>query len=155
MQGNLANPFVSAAVRVLMAELGSEVAEQERRAEDAPLTGGDVTIMVGITGGVKGLMALAMSNETAGAIAGVMMGEPVAQLDEMSKSAVAELGNMIAGLASVELEQEGYPSNITPPSVVTGKETAISTTPGVGRVVVPLATSFGDIAIHVSLRIAA
>lgn len=154
MQGNLADPFVTAAVRILTAELGSEVAEHERSAENAPLLGSDVTIMIGITGGVKGLLALAMSNETAGAIAGFMMGEPVAQLDEMGKSAVAELGNMIAGLATVELEKVGYASNITPPSVVTGKETEISTGAG-GRVVVPLSTGFGHIAIHVALKVAA
>ncbi|HYF76242.1 MAG TPA: chemotaxis protein CheX [Symbiobacteriaceae bacterium] len=155
MQGKLADPFVTAAVRVLTLELGSEVAQHDRSAEEAPLAGSDVTVMIGITGGVKGLMALSMSTETAGAIAGFMMGGPAAQLDEMGKSAVAELGNMIAGLATVELEQEGYPSNITPPSVVTGKETEISTGVGVGRVVAPLTTTFGHIAIHVALKVAA
>ncbi|MDF2627645.1 MAG: cheX1 [Symbiobacteriaceae bacterium] len=155
MQTNLADPFVSAAVRILTAELGSEVARQERRNEDEPILGGDVTIMVGITGDVKGLVALAMSMETAGAIAGAMMGGPGAELDEIGKSCVAELGNMIAGMATVELEQEGYPSNITPPSVVTGRSMTISTGVGGGRVVFPLTTSFGHIALHVSLKLAA
>lgn len=153
-QEMLAEPFVAAAVQVLQSELGGEIARDGLVAVGAGALSGDVAVLVGVTGGLKGMIALSMPNETALAIAGTMMGEPVTVLDEISRSAVAELGNMVAGLATIRLEQMGYDSNITPPSVVTGQNTEISTA-GFERVMMVLATSFGALSIHVALKEAA
>lgn len=150
-EGELADPFVAAAVRVLTVELGSEVQRHNQSVEAEPLRGGEVTVMVGVTGSLKGLVALVMPLTTAAAVAGAMMGEAITELDDMAKSAVAELGNMMAGLATVQLEGYGYNSNITPPSIVTGKDAVISTHIGAKRIVVPLSTTFGGIAVHVML----
>ena len=147
----LADPFVAAAMQVLDTELGGEMSRKASVARQAGALGADVAVLVGVTGGVRGVIALTMPTETALAIAGIMMGEPVPALDEISRSAVAELGNMVAGLATVKLEQVGYVSNITPPSLVTGHNTEISTV-GTERVVTVLVTSFGELSVHVALK---
>ena len=37
-----------------------------------------------------------------------MMGEPVTELDDLGRSAIGELGNMITGQAAIMLEEAGY-----------------------------------------------
>lgn len=148
-----AEAFVMATVQVLKTELGSQV-ERSASMESSLASRGDISVLVGVTGGLRGTMVLSMSQEAARLVIGAMIGEPAGEMDEMGKSAVAELGNMIAGLATVQLEQRGFQSDITPPSVVTGQNTAISTS-GTEAVVVPLSTSFGLISLHVALKEAA
>jgi chemotaxis protein CheX len=146
----LVSPFAGAAVRVLRTELGVEASAQAQRVESAPIRGSEVLVLVGVTGDVRGQFVLSMSAQTAMGVVGVMMGESVSELDEMGQSAVAELGNMIAGLATVELEQLGVQANITPPSLVTGRGAELSVR-GACLVAVPLTTSLGEIMVHVAL----
>ena len=53
----------------------------------------------------------------------VMMGMPVTALDDMSISAISELGNMIMGNAATIFSTKGYVIDITPPSVCHGDMT--------------------------------
>ena len=53
-------------------------------------------------------------------IAGKMMMMPVQQLDEISTSAICELGNMIMGNASTVFSVEGIGIDITPPTMCKG-----------------------------------
>ena len=53
----------------------------------------------------------------------MMMGMPVTALDDMSISAISELGNMIMGNAATIFSTKGYVIDITPPSVCHGDMT--------------------------------
>jgi chemotaxis protein CheX len=66
-----------------------------------------------------------------------MFGMEVLALDEMSKSAIAELGNMIMGNVSTEFYNEGIKIDITPPTVLVGSDINISTK-GIQTVCVPI-----------------
>ena len=82
----------------------------------------EVVVSIGFTGDIKGNIILGLSENSAKAIASkMMMGMPVNALDEMAVSAIGELGNMLAGSIAMGLEKLGYKINITPPSVVYGK----------------------------------
>lgn len=151
MKAEFVNPFVTAAYQVLQTETKCEVTKGNVTLQDSPLVSDEVTVLIGVVGRAQGLVLYGMSEKTAKAVVGAMTGEAVPVFDSMAESAVAELGNVITGLASGELEKAGYPCKIAPPSVVVGKGTSISTL-NIKRLVIPLQTRMGEIAVHVALR---
>jgi CheY-specific phosphatase CheX len=62
------------------------------------------------------------------------------------------MGNLIAGGACVELEKIGLRADITPPTIMIGSKSRISTL-GVERFVVPLATKHGAVNLHVAVDV--
>jgi chemotaxis protein CheX len=151
VKAEFVNPFVTSASDVLRKEAQSEVIKGTVSLQNTPLVSDEVTVLIGVVGRAQGLVLYGMSEKTAKAIVSTMMGEQVAVFDPTAESAVAELGNVITGRASGELEQAGYPCKIAPPSVVVGKNTSISTL-SIQRLVIPLTTRHGDITVHVALR---
>lgn len=150
MKTDFVNPFVSAAFQTIEAELGTKVERGELSIQESYYTANDVTVVIGVTGAVRGTVLYGVSNTTAKKIVGAMMGQRVVILDSLAESALAELGNVIAGLASGELERRGYPCTISPPAVILGKGTIISTL-NLKRLVVPLLTEYGELEISLSL----
>ncbi|WP_372997506.1 chemotaxis protein CheX [Lutispora sp.] len=61
---------------------------------------------------------------------------PVEELNEISKSAISEMGNMIMGNASTILAERNINIDITPPSLLTGEQIEISSK--VSTIVIPL-----------------
>jgi chemotaxis protein CheX len=151
MKAQLINPFITAANEVLSKEANVSV---ER---DGPLkmtTDGvnpqDVTALIGVTGKIKGVVLYSMSQEMAIGVFGAMMGEPVTELDDLGRSAIGELGNMITGHAAILLEEAGYTCDLSPPTIIEGRGIHISslTTP---TVALPLKTELGKMQINVGL----
>lgn len=78
---------------------------------------GEVQICVELVGELTGDIKLLMDQETARKIASTMMlGLSVSELDEMAKSAICELANIIAGNAATDLAALGLNCDISPPS---------------------------------------
>ncbi|GAG41188.1 unnamed protein product, partial [marine sediment metagenome] len=80
-----------------------------------------------------------------------IMGQAFTEFDDLARSGIAELGNVITGRASIKLAEAGFESNITPPTLVQGKGIKISTLQ-FPRVVVPLKTEVGELTVHIALR---
>jgi chemotaxis protein CheX len=80
-----------------------------------------ISIQVGINGQSDGNIIFNMTEQTAKTISSVMMmGRPVDTIDDMAKSAVCELVNMIVSHASTSLNQTGVSVKINPPSFLQG-----------------------------------
>ena len=111
-----------------------------------------VTVILGITGDLEGQFLIGYQKSTALNIARAMMGNPdYPELDEMGKSALSELGNMIGGLTSTGLSDMGFFCNLSPPTLVTTDMGSISTgTPLM--ISLPLKSSAGDFRVCVGLR---
>ncbi len=154
MQVDTINPFIAAARKVLMAELDSEVERGKMSLSKAAETSDDVTALIAVTGDVRGLVLYTMSDATACATAARMIGQECDQLDELAQSAIAELANMITGKASVLLEDANVKAEISPPAMVVGAGSSVSTV-SLPRLVVPLTTACGGISIHLALEQAA
>ena len=153
MKVEFVNPFIQAAGEVLEAELGDEAERGGFRMHKTAFTTDEVTALVGVTGRVSGLVLYSMSEATARGIAAKMMRQPFEVFDEMAQSGIGELGNVITGRAGVLLSEAGYPSNITPPALVRGKGTLI-TTLDLNRLVFELRTAVGPLEVQVVLRAA-
>jgi len=82
-----------------------------------------ITILVGLTDQLRGNIAYNMTEQTAMQIASkMMMGMPVASLDDLAQSAISELTNMVTGNAATSFEKEGLRVDISPPSLVVGEQ---------------------------------
>ena len=151
MKVEFVNPFIKAATEVLDAELGGEAQRGNLRLEKSSVTSNEVTAMVGVTGNVSGLVLYSMSQGTALGIVSRMLGQELAEFDALAQSGIGELGNVITGRAGVLLAEAGYASNITPPALVIGRGTMI-TTLDLNRLVFPLETEVGGLEIQVVLK---
>ena len=145
------NPFITAAADVLRAEAGTEVKRGALSLQRSAVTTQDVTVLIGIVGDAEGIVMYSMSEPMALAIVSQMMGEQLAEFDELAQSGIAELGNVISGQAATRLSQTGVNVQISVPTLILGRGATISTL-DFQRLVVPLETGMGTMGIHLALR---
>ncbi len=145
------NPFVEAAHEVLKAEAGLEMVRGPLNLINETYVTDDVTVILNLIGQIEGTVFYSMSNQTAVTLASSMLGEHIAEFDNLAQSGVAELGNVITGQASIRLSSEGLDCNISTPTLVIGKDATISTL-GLPRLVVPLESDSAEVIIHLALR---
>lgn len=88
----------------------------------------EIVTTIGFNGVLEGNLIYTLNEDSAKIIVNNMMQGmmQVDSIDEMALSAVGELGNMISGSVAVAMEKIGYSINITPPSVVEGKEMKVA-----------------------------
>ena len=78
-------------------------------------------VILGVTGQMQGRVLISIPIDNAKKIASnMMMGMPVEELDDMSMSALSELGNMIMGTSATYLSGNGVLVDITPPMIEKG-----------------------------------
>ena len=153
MKVQFVNPFVTAACDVLATETGVAPIRGSLVVEQNPYTTEDVTAVVGMSGTARGSIYVSMSEATALAIVGKMMGSELTVFDELAQSGIAEFSNVVAGNASIALAEQGLETQITPPLMLVGAGARI-TSFDLMRIVVPLTTPFGIVKVHVALRTA-
>jgi chemotaxis protein CheX len=151
-RADILEPFVKAASNVVAHELGSDVVPGKLSLENGAATTLDVTVVIGITGRLTGIAVYGMSNETAMAIVGRMMGCPVTELDDMTLSGVAEMGNVITGQATTLLTAAGLSCDISPPMLLLGAGSRLSTI-NIQRLVIPLETELGTLQAQVAIKV--
>jgi chemotaxis protein CheX len=155
IRAEFVNPFLQAAYSVLRAELRmSDFGKGEITLQASSYTSEEVTVLVGVVGELQGVVLYSMSERTAKNMTSTMLGVIVPVFDRTVESAIAELGNVITGAASQELEKAGFACRLTPPMVISGRGAIISTV-SIQRLVVPVLTSLGAMEINVALREAA
>jgi len=150
-RADILEPFVEAAREVLSQELGTTVTPGQLSLAKGAATTLDVTVIIGITGRLTGIALYSMSNEMARGIVSKMLGSEVEELDEMALSGVAELGNVITGHATTLLAQMGLHCDISPPMLLLGAGSRISTM-SILRLVIPLDTELGTLEAQVAIK---
>ena len=81
----------------------------------------EVNIIIGLTGETRGNVVLSMSGSRPVYCFHYDGGLPVEQFDMMARSALCELTNMVAGNSATNLAEHGTQINITPPTLISGK----------------------------------
>ncbi len=152
IRAEFVNPFIQAAHDVMRAELQiQDLGRGDLALQSTSYTSDEVTVMVGVVGELQGVVLYGMSERTAKNMVSSMLGEIYPVFDRTVESAIAELGNVVTGAASQELEKAGFSCRLTPPMVVTGRGAIISTI-SIQRLVVPIVCQLGSLTIHVALR---
>ena len=115
------NPFLMSAKQVMQQVCQVDIKFGKIEKTDFKLDGNPMLIMLGITGELCGQACFVMSIELAMKIASrMMMGMPVNEFDDMARSAISELGNMVMGNAATILSNNNVLIDITPPTIITG-----------------------------------
>lgn len=121
MKAEYVNPFLQAFDNVISQVINTRTEKGNLYIKEGSIKSGNVVITIGVTGDLTGSVILNMSEHTAKYVASKMMfGMEVKELNDMAKSAISELGNMIAGNSASFFMNIGKNINITPPSLYTG-----------------------------------
>lgn len=127
MNVELINPFIEASQSVLKQIAAIDAKLGKVYLKDSPHASDNIMVIVGLTGKIRGQVMFSMGQAIAMKIASCMMGGmPVPELDEISKSAISELTNMILGNTATILYNKGIGVEITPPSLLMGQNMSIS-----------------------------
>lgn len=145
------NPFIEAAFAVLDDEAGVTAKRGQLSLQRSAATASEVTVLISMVGQVKGVVLYGLSEATALQIVSKILGQSFAEFDDLAQSGISEIGNVITGQAGRRLAEAGFESNISPPTMIVGKGTLISTL-DFERLQVPLETELGTIQIHLALR---
>lgn len=153
MNAKLINPFL-VAVETILGQFGvTEIRKGAVSVKEEMVIDQDVTTFVGVVGDLRGNIAYCFSAETARKLASaMMMGMPVPELDEMSRSAIAELANIITGNAASLLDEAQVKVDITPPSMIIGEEIYLVLS-SVRTLIVTFETTLGPIEVHICLEV--
>jgi len=120
MNADHINPFLIAATKILKDMCFVDVKIGKPYIKDTEFTEDTLVIIIGITGEIRGQVMIAFSNVIACDIASKMIMMPVTLMDELSTSAICELGNMILGNTATIFSTKGIGIDITPPTLCTG-----------------------------------
>lgn len=152
MKAEYLNPFIEASQAVLKTILNTEIELGKIYLKSSPFSVSYVIIMIGVVGKIKGQVCLEMTTETSRKIASVMMGGmTVIEMDEISSSAISELGNMIMGNTCTIFSKNEVYVDITPPTILTGDKIRISNK--IATISIPLMIqSYGNININVTVE---
>ncbi len=82
----------------------------------------DLTVMVGLSGPVRGVLSVHCSAEFAFRAASALIGTDVYEFDESVQDALAEMCNVIAGCFKAKLGHFGDQCSISTPSVISGTD---------------------------------
>ncbi|MGM0378113.1 MAG: chemotaxis protein CheX [Bacillota bacterium] len=152
MKAKYINPFIKASKKVLEKTMGLEPKMGSPYVKSTPFPLKEVILVIGITGQVKGQIVIGMQQETAKKVASkMMMGMEVPELNEMAKSALSELGNMILGNTATLIANEGVEIDITPPTLMVGKDISLSFSDS-KTLGLDLSTEFGDFVFDINLK---
>lgn len=121
------NPFIEAVMSVLP-QLGFEnVVRTGLSMKTSKITISGVALTIGFVGEKKGNVVYVIDTEGAKKIAStMMMGMPVEEFDDMAKSAVSELSNMLSANASMNFSKIGINTDISIPAMMYGEDIEIS-----------------------------
>lgn len=147
-----ADPFVQAVMLVLREECGVTPVLGRPSRQRSSITPGDWNAAVAVMGPrVAGLVLYSTNKRTACRIASRMVGEELSVIDRTVASALNEMANMITGRASMGLEENGYPSQISPPRVLPGTGSFITSRP-LTWMELPLHSDLGQLDVWIALR---
>ena len=119
MKAEYINPFLESARLVLEQMMQVRPTIGQLAIKDVAFHDGHIWIQIGLKGQINGDVIYGFNEQVALRIVSVMMGGfTMTEIDEIGRSAISELGNMISGNASILLYNQGIKVGITPPVLI-------------------------------------
>jgi chemotaxis protein CheX len=145
------NPFLIASTKILREMCFVEAKVGKPYIKNPAFFDNTLLIMIGFTGEIRGQAMIAFENSIACDIASKMIMMPITEMDELAKSAICELGNMIMGNTATIFSTKGIGIDITPPTI--GNGTMTFSTTYAHNICVPLDYEDGKrIEIHIAIK---
>jgi chemotaxis protein CheX len=150
MNAAIINPFVAATFAFLEKHHQMKINKGKLSLINIPVAA-SVNTVIGVKGFVHGQVVFCMSMITALKIASMMLLDlPIDDLDDLAKSAIGEMGNIITGHASGIMTNNGIFCSVTPPTLLLGPGIDISFQ-GLPSIVIPIQSDLGEITMLVTL----
>lgn len=123
MKAENANVFIRSAIEVFKKEVHVQLTRKGLTTKNSPVPSMPISIILGITGHLRGQVVYSMDQNFAYGVAHAMLPNhlPV-EIRKMENSAVSEIANIITGQASIALAGEIKTINLTPPVVLMGTD---------------------------------
>lgn len=120
------NPFIES-FNSVMPQLGfNNVQIGNICAKQKEVFGSGVLVVLGIVGAIRGNVVYTAPMWAAKKIASMMMmGAPVEEFDDMAKSALSELTNMLTATAATAFSEMGMVIDISTPTMLEGKNISV------------------------------
>lgn len=123
MNADIANIFVRAAVYVFEKEVGVTMKRHSLVKKNTPIPGLPISIILGVTGSLRGQVVYSMGRDSATDITRSMVSTHLpSRIAQLVNSAVGEIANMITGRATIELAGRNEALLLTPPAVFIGED---------------------------------
>lgn len=145
------NPFLMASTKILKEMCSIDAKIGKPFVKNPVFLDDTMVILVGFTGEMRGQVLIAIEHKIACDIASKMMMMPVDDMNEISRSAISELGNMIMGNTATIFSTKGIAIDITPPTL--GKGTMSFTSSFAQNICIPLEYEDGKkIEINIAIK---
>lgn len=151
MNVEFANIFIRSAVEVFQKEVRITLSRQSLVKKNTPVPGLPISIILGITGYLRGQVVYSMDENFAFSVAHAMLPNKLpAEVKKLTNSAVSEIANIITGQASIALAGERMKIDLTPPAVFSGRDVRVDflTIPTIS---LRLISEIGEIEINIAL----
>jgi len=129
----LGQEIVDATREVFSAMLMMDIAGEDVSANNRELIRSNMTSMIGLGGGVRGMLAVHCPEAVARAITGTLLGMEIEKLDEDVKDAIGEVANMVAGHLKIAYGACGIPVELAIPTSIIGESFRLSGMAGATR----------------------
>lgn len=127
MKAEYINPFLESAKNVIEQVVQIKPATGVPGLKPFVIVDNYIFIQIGINGQMQGRVVFGISVPVALKMISAMMGGfIISEIDEIGRSAISELGNMISGNASTILYNQGVHVDITPPTFINTADVTLS-----------------------------
>ncbi|MCR5625329.1 MAG: chemotaxis protein CheX [Lachnospiraceae bacterium] len=122
MELEIVTPFLLSLSKVIQQMCRKNIEYKTTIHKQMDYSSDDVIIVLGIMGDIEGSVILAFNKSIAIKIISMMVNFEVDEIDELGRSALCELGNMIAGNASIVFSMKDIYVNVTIPEFLNGDQ---------------------------------
>ncbi len=151
MKAEYANIFIRSAVEVFQKEVNVHLTRKDLAKKSSPMPNLPVSIILGITGYMRGQVVYAMDQSFAFAVAKAMLPNKLpAEVRRLANSAVSEIANMITGQASIALAGETETIDLTPPAVLMASDLSMDFL-NIPTIALSLISEIGVLEINIAL----
>jgi len=152
MKAEYANIFIRSAIEVFRQESNIKMTRKDLVRKDSPIPSQPVSIIIGVTGFIRGQIVYAMDQNFAYEVAHAMLPNrlPV-EIKRLANSAVCEIANIITGQASIALAGESEMIHITPPAILMASDLTLDFL-SIPTIALSLISEFGVLEINIALE---
>ena len=152
MKAEYINPFIESVCNLYNTMLDANVSRGKPDVTDGNGNPRDITALIGLSGTVKGTVALAFPVKTALNLVSRLLGMEIHAVDETVTDGLGELVNMVAGGAKAKFsELEGPPINLSLPTIVRGSNYIVNYPTGSMWLELPFESDLGNFYLRVTL----
>ena len=148
------NPFIESVYELFETMIGTSLKRGDIAVSEVPSKHCEVTAMIGMSGAIRGTVALAFPVNTAISLVNKLLETDLHIMDDTITDGIAELVNIVGGSAKAKFPvQDGAePVALTLPTVIRGQDYKVAHPSGAVWLEVPFESDLGGFKLRVTLQ---